>query len=56
MALENYHIAMLTHNPVLLACSESLIDQMSGGDTVHSVLGRSVLPKQAVASKEPAAL
>jgi hypothetical protein len=52
MALENYHIAMLTHNPVLLACSESLIDQMAGEETVKTVFGTAVLPKQAVASKE----
>jgi hypothetical protein len=50
LALENYHIAILTRNPVLLACSESLIDSMAGDDTVQKVFGTSVLPKQAVAA------
>lgn len=56
MALENYHIAMLTKNPVLLACSESLIDQMAGEDTVKAVFGTAVLPKQALAAKESTSL
>lgn len=50
LALENYHIAVLTRNPVLLAASESIIDQMAGEDTVKSIFGSSVLPKAQVAS------
>jgi hypothetical protein len=50
LALENYHIGILTHNPVLIATSESIIDQMAGDEIVQKVLGTSVLPKQAVAA------
>ncbi len=50
LALENYHIAILTRNPVLLACSEALIDSMAGEDTVEKVFGHSVMPKQTVAA------
>lgn len=53
LALENYHVAILTRNPVLLACSESLIDQMAGEDTVQAVFGNSVLPKRQVATANP---
>lgn len=45
MALENYQLAILTRNPVLLACSESLIGQISGPENITEVLGQSVLPK-----------
>ncbi len=44
LALENYHVAILTHNPVLLACSESLVKDMSGASTVTQLFGQSVLP------------
>jgi hypothetical protein len=43
LALDNYHIAVLTKNPVLLAFSESLVGEMSGVDTVPAILGTSVL-------------
>lgn len=56
LALENYHIGILTKNPVLIATSESLIDQMAGDEIVRKVLGTTVLPKQAVAAKATTAL
>jgi hypothetical protein len=43
LALENYQLAVLTRNPVLLACSEALIDQMAGPETISQVFGSSVL-------------
>ena len=43
LALENYQIAKLTKNPVLLAYCESVIKQMTGPDAVRSVLRKSVL-------------
>lgn len=42
LALENYQIAILTRNPVLLACSESLVSEMSGDQTVSDVFGVTV--------------
>lgn len=45
LALDNYHVALLTRNPVLLACSESLVEQMGGPDSVGEVLGQRVLPQ-----------
>lgn len=39
LALENYQIAILTRNPVLLACSESFVSEMSGEQTVNDVFG-----------------
>ncbi|MFN8659763.1 MAG: hypothetical protein U0105_25735 [Candidatus Obscuribacterales bacterium] len=39
LALENYQIAILTRNPVLLACSESFVSEMSGEQTVTDVFG-----------------
>lgn len=49
LALENYQVAALTRNPVLLACSEALLGQMTDPQKAEEVLGVSVLPKQAVA-------
>lgn len=43
LAVENYHIAMLTHNPVLLAFSESMIADMAGKSSVSKVLGTEIL-------------
>lgn len=43
LALENYQLARLTRNPVLLGCSESLLGQMTGPDGIEQVLGGSVL-------------
>jgi hypothetical protein len=39
LALENYQFAILTRNPVLLACSESFVSEMSGEQTVNEVFG-----------------
>ncbi len=43
LAVENYHVAMLTHNPVLLAFSESMIADMAGRASVTKVLGAEIL-------------
>jgi hypothetical protein len=43
LALDNYHVALLTHNDVLLAFSESLVAQMAGNEKVAQILGASVL-------------
>ena len=43
LAVENYHIAMLTRNPVLLAFSESMIADMAGRASVNKVLGAEIL-------------
>ncbi|HEY9868156.1 MAG TPA: hypothetical protein V6D08_03030 [Candidatus Obscuribacterales bacterium] len=43
MALENYQIALLTRNPVLLACTESLVGQMTGPEHIHPVFGTRLL-------------
>ncbi|MBX9877099.1 MAG: hypothetical protein K2Y22_01450 [Candidatus Obscuribacterales bacterium] len=43
LAVENYHIAVLTKNPVLLAFSESMIADMAGRASVKKVLGLEVL-------------
>jgi hypothetical protein len=43
MALENYQIALLTRNPVLLACTESLVGQMTGPEHINPVFGTSLL-------------
>jgi hypothetical protein len=48
MALENYQIGVLTKNPVLMACSESIVQQMVGEETVPQVLGTSILPREVV--------
>lgn len=44
MALDNYELGMVTHNPALIACAESMIGQLVGADTVEEVLGQAVLP------------
>ncbi len=43
IALENYHVALLTRNPCLLALSESLVGEMTGPESVKQVLGTTVL-------------
>lgn len=43
LALDNYHVAILTHNSVLLAFSESLVKDNSTSATVSKVFGQSVL-------------
>src|SRR5262249_54276210 len=40
LVLDNHQMAILTHNPVLLVCTESLIRQMTGPDGVSVVLGQ----------------
>ena len=40
LAVENYQVAILTHNPVLLAYSESVVSQMTSSETVNQVFGR----------------
>jgi hypothetical protein len=42
LAVENYEVALLTRNKSLLVCSESLVEQMSGRDTVRAVFGVSL--------------
>jgi len=44
MALDNYQLAVVTHNPALLACSESLIQNMAGPGMVKPLFGASVVP------------
>ncbi len=46
MALDNYQLAVLTKNPVLLCYSESLVGQMIGGHHVGEVFGKSLLAKK----------
>jgi hypothetical protein len=43
MAVENYEVGLLTHNPVLLASTESLVEHMAGRSTVKKVFGRSLV-------------
>lgn len=43
-ALDNYQVAVLTYNPVLLACSEAIISDMAGHEIVPKLFGTSVLP------------
>ncbi len=43
MALDNYQLAVLTRNPPLLACSESVIQDLAGAKVVPKLFGRSVL-------------
>jgi hypothetical protein len=50
LALENYHVAILTRNPVLLACSESLVKDMTGAGTVTQLFGQSVIGPNAAGS------
>lgn len=42
LALESYQLGILTRNPLLLAMSESLINEMVGPETTKQVLGNSV--------------
>jgi hypothetical protein len=46
LALDSYHVAILTHNPVLLACSDSIVQQIAGPDIVSQVFGQNVMPSQ----------
>lgn len=39
LALSNYQVGILTKNPLLIAMSESLVEEMSGADTVQDVFG-----------------
>jgi len=43
LAVENYEVGLLTHNVVLLAGTESLVEHMAGRSTVKKVFGRSVV-------------
>jgi hypothetical protein len=43
LAVENYQVAILTRNPVLLACSESVVTQMSTSETAGKAFGTSVM-------------
>ena len=45
MALDNYQLAVVTHNPTLLACSESVIQNLAGSEVIRPLFGRSVLPQ-----------
>ena len=46
LAVDNYQLALLTKNPVLLGYSESLVGQMIGGHHVNEVFGTSLLAKK----------
>lgn len=46
MAVDNYQLAILTKNPVLLCYSESVVGQMVGGHHVNEVFGRSLFAKK----------
>lgn len=43
MAVDTYHMALISENPVLLALTESLVRQMSGEEAVGEVFGRAKL-------------
>jgi hypothetical protein len=42
LAVENYQVALLTHNTALLIGAESLVEQMAGQGTVKKVFGSTV--------------
>ncbi|MCC7529429.1 MAG: hypothetical protein IT342_12970 [Candidatus Melainabacteria bacterium] len=46
MAIDNYQIAVMTRNPVLLACSESLLGQMIGEMGVKEIMGTALLSEK----------
>jgi hypothetical protein len=46
MAIDNYQIALMTRNPVLLACSESLLGQMIGEMGVKEIMGTALLSER----------
>ncbi len=46
LAIDNYQLALLTKNPVLLGYSESVVGQMIGGHHVSEVFGTSLLAKK----------
>lgn len=50
LAVDNYQLAVLTKNPVLLCYSESIVGQMVGGHHVDEVFGTSLLAKRSDAS------
>ena len=41
LAMENYQIGKLTHNAVLMAAAEAIIQQMAGPEVLPEVFGRS---------------
>lgn len=46
MAVDNYQMALMTRNPVLLACSESLLGQMIGEMGVKEIMGAALLSEK----------
>lgn len=46
MAIDNYQMALMTRNPVLLACSESLLGQMIGEMGVKEIMGTALLSEK----------
>lgn len=46
MAIDNYQIAVMTRNPVLLACSESILGQMIGEMGVKEIMGTALLSEK----------
>lgn len=55
MALENYQVGILTKNPLLLAMSESLVEEMGGVDTVQDVFGTRIFYENERQSQQVAA-
>lgn len=51
LVLENLQLAVLTHNPVLLSCAQSVLGQMVPEDTVKQVCGEALI----AARREPGA-
>ncbi len=47
LAVDNYHVAVLTRNPVLLACAESLVQEMSGPEAANTAFGQTVVAPSA---------
>ncbi len=45
MAVDTYHKALILENPVLLTCSEAMVRQMSGEDSVREVFGDVVVSR-----------
>lgn len=52
LALENYQVGILTKNPALMACSEAIVSEMVGKDTVEKVFGESILPRTSIAKSD----
>lgn len=53
LALTHYQLAIANHNPMLLACSESVLSQLVGGDNIPEVLGLSVLAHKPPTTSQP---